>query len=297
MQQIVAASARSHEVDSWEDALVAERSVELQLHVTRAFEFLENHFVHLAARVDEGCCDDGERAATLDVARCTKEAFGLLQCVGIHTTCEHLAAGGAHRVVGTRQAGDGVEEYHHVVATFHHTFGLFEHDTSNFHVAFGRLIESRCNNFGIHRASHVGHLLRAFVDEQHHQVGLGVIGCDGVGNVFHQDGLTRLGLCHDEGTLTFSDGREQVDDACREIGGAAVATEREFLFGEEWGEVFERHAIAHFSRVAAIDFVDAGKWKIFLALVRWTHMAFNDIARLQPMFLNDVGCDINIVGR
>ena len=60
LQQIVAAGARSHEVDSWEDALVAERSVELQLHVTRAFEFLENHFVHLAARVDEGRCDDGE---------------------------------------------------------------------------------------------------------------------------------------------------------------------------------------------------------------------------------------------
>ena len=124
-----------------------------------------------------------------------------------------------------------------------------------------------------------------------------MIGCDGVGNVFHQDGFTRLGLCHDEGALTFADGREQVDDACGEIGGAAVATECEFFFGEEWGEVLKGHAIAHFGGVAAIDFVDAGEWKIFFAFVGWAHVAFDDIARFQTVFLDDVGGDVDIVGR
>ena len=49
-----------------------------------------------------------------------------------------------------------------------------------------------------------------------------MVGCDGIGDVFHQDGLTGFGLCHDEGTLAFTNGREEVDNADAGIGGCLV---------------------------------------------------------------------------
>ena len=78
LQEIVATSRRSHEIDSREDALVAERAVELKLHVARSLELLEDHLVHLAACIDEGSGDDGERAASLDVAGSSEETLRFL---------------------------------------------------------------------------------------------------------------------------------------------------------------------------------------------------------------------------
>ena len=91
LQQVVATSRRSHEVDSREDALVAEFAVELEFHVASALEFLKDHFVHL--RTGFGKCggDDGEATAILNVTRSTEEAFWALECVGIHTTRKNLA--------------------------------------------------------------------------------------------------------------------------------------------------------------------------------------------------------------
>ena len=72
-------------------------------------------------------------------------------------------------------------------------------------MALGRLVERRGNHLGIDGAGHVCHFLRALVDKEHHEIGLGMVGGDGVGDVLHQNGLTGLGLGHDEGTLAFSD--------------------------------------------------------------------------------------------
>ena len=103
LQQVVAARAGGHEVDGREHALVAQRAVELQLHVARSLELLEDHLVHLGTRINQGRGDDSQRTATLDVARSTEEALRLLKGIGIDTTREHLAAGGSHGIVGARQ--------------------------------------------------------------------------------------------------------------------------------------------------------------------------------------------------
>jgi len=113
----------------------------LQFHVTRTLELLEDHLIHLRTRVDECCCDDGERTATLDVTGCTEEALGLLQGVGIHTTREHLTRGRADGVVGTSQTRDRVEEDDYIVTAFYHALCLLQHDAGNLHMAVGRLIE------------------------------------------------------------------------------------------------------------------------------------------------------------
>ena len=84
-EQIVATCARSHNVDSREDALVRQLAVELKFHIARAFEFLENHFIHLATGFDECSGNDGEAAATLNVASSAEESFWFLQRIGIYT--------------------------------------------------------------------------------------------------------------------------------------------------------------------------------------------------------------------
>ena len=105
-QQVVATSARRHNVDRGEDALVAELAVELQLHVAGTLEFLKDHLVHLAASLNEGCGDDGETASVLNVARSAKEALGTLQGIGVNTTTQNLATGRSDCIVGASQASD-----------------------------------------------------------------------------------------------------------------------------------------------------------------------------------------------
>ena len=91
------------------------------------------------------------------------------------------------------------------MTAFYHTLCLLQNDTGNLHVALGWLIKGRSDYLGIHGASHIGNLLRTFVDEQHHQVCLWMVGCNGIGNILHQDGLTGLWLSHDECTLSLTD--------------------------------------------------------------------------------------------
>ena len=80
-------------------------------------------------------------------------------------------------------------------------------------MARGRFVKGGSNHFCLHGAHHVGDFLGTLVDEEHHEIGVRVVASDGVGNVFHQQGLTRLGLCHDERTLSFADGSEEVHDS------------------------------------------------------------------------------------
>ena len=199
--------------------------------------------------------------------------------------------------VSACQTGDGVEEDDDVVSALDHALSFLEHDACNLDVTVGGLVEGRGDDLGIDGAGHVGDLLGALVDEQHHDVCLGVVGGYGVGNVLHEDGLTGLGLCHDECALALSDGREEVDDAHRGIGGGRVAAEGELLFGEKWGEVLEGYAVAHFLRVASVDVLDVAERKVLLVVVWRTHGALHHVAGLQPVALDLLGVDIDIVGR
>ena len=148
-------------------------------------------------------------------------------------------------------------------------------------MAFGRLVEGRRDDFRVDAACHVGHLLRTFVDEEHDHVDIGMVGGDGVGNVLHQDGLTGLRLCHDEGALSFADGSEEVHHACREVVVVSFA-EVELLIREERGEVVEGDTVAHHCRVFAVDFVHLHQREVFLTFLRRTDGAFHHVARLQP---------------
>ena len=252
MQQVVAACATCHDVYGREDALVGQSAVELQFHVTRALELFENHFVHLGTSVGQCSGNDGQRTSTLNVARSTEEALGLVHGIGVHTTRQHLARCGSHRIVGASQTGNGVKEDDYIVTTFHHALILLQHDAGNLHVPLCGLVECRGYDLGIHRAGHVGHFLGTLIDEQHHQVCLGMIACNAVGNVLQQQGLTRLGLGNDECTLSLADRSKEVYDTRRKRIAIARAQGKLFV-GEEWSQVLERTAVAGNRGVAPVD--------------------------------------------
>ena len=130
------------------------------------------------------------------------------------------------------------------MTAFDHALGFIQHHLRDTYVTCCGFVEGRGDDFRIDGARHVGYFFGTFVDEEHHEVSVGIVGGNGVGDLLHQNRLTRFGLRDDECALSFADGRKQVDDAA---GQRCVAAVREFeLFvGKEWGEVLKGHAIAH----------------------------------------------------
>lgn len=66
-----------------------------------------------------------------------------------------------------------------------------------------------------------------------------MVGGNGVGNVFHQDGLARLRLRNYQRALSFTNRREDVDNPCAEISCLRVTAEIEFLVREKRSQVLK----------------------------------------------------------
>jgi hypothetical protein len=87
-----------------------------------------------------------------------------------------LPEDGDDGVVGARQTRDRVEQDHHVFLVFDQALGFLDHHFGDLHMACGRFVERAGHHLGAHGALHVGHFLRALVDQQHDDVALGVVG-------------------------------------------------------------------------------------------------------------------------
>ena len=124
-----------------------------------------------------------------------------------------------------------------------------------------------------------------------------MIGCNGVGDVLHQDGFTRLGLCHNKCTLSFSYGREQVYDACRKVCCGRITTKIELFVGEQRRKMLERNAIAYFIWHPTVNHVDTCQREILLSFARRTNSTLYYIARFQSIFLHLLCGNIHVVGR
>ena len=61
-----------------ENALVRKLTIQLQLHVTRAFEFLEDHFIHFRTCVNQRCCGEKVSEPPFSIfLAAPKNCFGL----------------------------------------------------------------------------------------------------------------------------------------------------------------------------------------------------------------------------
>src|SRR5581483_7706146 len=90
-EQLLLARARLLQVYGREDALVRELAVEVDFHVARTLELLEDHVIHAAASLDERRGDDRQAPAFLNITRRAEEPLRPLQCVRVHAARENLA--------------------------------------------------------------------------------------------------------------------------------------------------------------------------------------------------------------
>ena len=204
-----------------------------------------------------------------------------MQCIGIHTTTEHFARSWRNSVVSTSQTGDRIEEDNHIMTTFHHTLCLFQNNTCNLHVAFSWFVKCRSNHFCLDTSCHVCHFFRTFVDEQHNHVCFRMIGCNGIGDILHQDSLTSFRLSYNQSTLSFTDRREKVYYTSRQLVAAISLAELELLIREKRSQMVEWYTVTHQCRFQSIDFGNLYQWEIFFAFLWWTDWSFYHITGLQ----------------
>src|SRR5436309_3738606 len=84
IKQLLASCARLRDMDCGIETLFNQRPIEMQLHVSGAFEFLENDLIHPAAGIDQRGCENGEAASFLDITSRAKKFLWLEQRLCLH---------------------------------------------------------------------------------------------------------------------------------------------------------------------------------------------------------------------
>jgi len=296
-EHLLFAGARPVDVNGGVDPLLCQTPLEVHLHIARALELLVDHLVHARASLNQRRGDDGERAALFNVSCCAKEPLGPVQGVGIHTSGEHLARGGHHRVVGPGQTRDGVEQNDHILLVFDQALGLFNHHLCHLHMACGGLIKGGRHDLAAHTALHLRHLLGTLVDEQHDQGDIGVVGSNGVGDGLHHHRLAALGRSDEQTALAFADGGHHVDDSTGDVLlSLHVTLELQRLVGKEWGEVLKQNLVLGRLGRLAVDLVHLHQREVTLAILRGANLALNCIARVKVEAANLGRGEIDVVG-
>ena len=149
----------------------------------------------------------------------------------------------------------------------------------------------------LHRAAHVGDLFGPLVDEQDHEVHLGVVGLDGVGDLLHDRRLAGLGGRDDQAALALADRREQVDDARRQVVLVARHLEVEPRVGEQRRQVLETGPVPRLLGVEARDRVDAQERRVLLVVRRRPAGALDVVAPAQGEPAGLADGDVDVLGR
>ena len=132
-----------------------------------------------------------------------------------------------------------------------------------------------------HVAPHVGDLFGPLVDEQHHEVHLGVVALDRVDELLEDRGLARLRRRHDEAALALADRRDQVDDPAGHLAAARRAARGAASIGEQRREVLEPRAVAGVVGRQAVDVVDPQQRGVLLVARLRARRAGDEVALAQ----------------
>src|SRR6266542_679631 len=293
-QQLLLAGRGAVHVQCREDATLGELAVQPDLHVPGGLELLEDDLVHARAGVHQRGRQDRQRAAVLDVAGRSEEALGRVQGRGVDTAGQDLAAGRGGEVVGARQAGDAVEQDHHVLAVLDQTLGPLDGQLGHLAVVVARPVEGRVDHLRLGGALHVGDLFRPLVDEQDDEAHLGVVGADRVGDLLHQGGLAGLWRRHDQATLPLADRGHDVHDPRGDLRRRVL--EPEPLVGVQGGEVLEVLAVAGDLGLHAVDLVDPHKRRVLLGVTGQLDHALDLVAAAQARAPDHRQRHVDVVG-
>ena len=157
--------------------------------------------------------------------------------------------------------------------------GLLDHHLGDLYVARGRLVEGGGHDLALHRPLHVGHFLRALVDQEHDQIALRMIGRDGMGDVLEDDRLTGARLRDDQTALALADRGNDVDDPARVILlGRVLGLHLEPFVRVERRQVVEVDLVTLLVGVLEIDRIDLEKREIPLAFLGAPDLPFDRIS-------------------
>ena len=140
-------------------------------------------------------------------------------------------------------------------------------------------------------AAHLGHFLGPLVDEQHHEVHLGMIRGHGLGDVLQQDGLAGARRGDDQAALPLADGRQQVHDARGQRLGAGF--QADLLVRVDGRQVVEVAADVLVRRLA-LDRVDAGQARAALPLRAGSIGPVSSSPSRRPCFCDERGRDVGV---
>src|SRR6266571_3206866 len=293
-QQLLLAGRGTVHVQRREDATLGELAVQPDLHVPGGLELLEDDLVHARAGVHQRGRQDRQRAAVLDVAGRSEEALGRVQRRGVDTAGQDLAAGRGGKVVGARQAGDAVEQDHHVLAVLDQTLGPLDGQLGHLAMVVARPVEGRVDHLRLGRALHVGDLFRPLVDEQDDEDHLWVVGADRVGDLLHEGRLASLWRRHDQATLPLADRGHDVHDPRGDLRRRVL--EPEPLVGVQRGEVLEVLAVAGDLGLHAVDLVDPHERRVLLGVTGQLDRAFDLVAAAQARAPDHRQRHVDVVG-
>ncbi len=184
-QQFFLARAGLADIDGRPQTLFRAFAAEHQVHVARALELLVDDVVHAAAGVDQNGGDDGQRAAVFEIAGRAEQLPRNIHGIGAQPPGQRAAVALRLGVEGARHAGQGVDEDHGVATGFSAPDGGVHGQADDAHVLRHALVRRGVEHPGAAQPSfEIGHLLGTFVDQQHENDRVLVVGGDGVRHVF-----------------------------------------------------------------------------------------------------------------
>ena len=233
----------------------------------------------------------------LDVASGAEEALRRVERRRVDTTGQDAPARRCGEVVGAAEPGDRVEQHDDVVAELDEPLGALDGELGDGRVVLGRTVEGRGDDLTLDRALHVGDLFRTLVDEHDHEVDLGVVRGDRVGDRLQHHRLAGLGRRDDEAALALADRRDEVDDAGRQD--ARLGLEAQSVLRVERRQLAELDAVARLLRLGTVDGVEADERVELLLALTLARLAdgTGDGVALAQAALADLGeRDVDVVG-
>ena len=131
-------------------------------------------------------------------------------------------------------------------------------------VLFGWSVKGAGNNFTLDRAAHVRDFFRALINQQDHQHNFWVIALNRCCDLFHNRGLTGLWRRHDNAALSFTDRRDEVNDASGHVAWIKWAFKLQLFIREQRRQVLEAGTVLSFFWISTIDGEHLKQRRIFL---------------------------------
>ena len=159
-------------------------------------------------------------------------------------------------------------------------------------------IKGRSNNLTLNDGAHIGHFFRTLINQNDHEVNLGVIQFDCLGNLLDNHGLAGLWRRNNQTTLALTNGGNQVDHARSE--GFCRGLHSQLLVRVNRRELGELAARLRVFNAHTVDRVNANQCIVLLALALaftgGTNRTCDSITGTQSPATNIAEGHINVIG-